>query len=230
MTRQATAPREPRRPTKRRPLIGLLRAVARVATTLGLRMLHRSDHARWTNAERLELWWDSRTAKLAHSISPGARVIDFGAGRRQLERLLDPTCTYFPLDLTDRGPGTIVCDLNDRPLPDLRYLKADVVVFGGVLEYIRDLTSLIHWLASQAPVCVASYEPATHRGGLRHRLANILQRSYFGYMNHYDEPQLLETFRTNGFVCIRTDQWNDQRLFVFETQRSAGARKASHSE
>jgi len=147
-------------------------------------------------------------------------VIEFGAGRRQLEKFLDQSCTYVPSDLVDRGPGTIICDLNERPLPDLHALKADVAVFGGVLEYIRDLPGLVAWLSRQFRCCVASYAYARSSVGTPRRLLESVQRAYFGYMNTYSERELVALFQAHGLTCIRRDTWNSQRLFLFERQQA----------
>ena len=51
----------------------------------------------------------------------------------------------MPSDMVDRGPGTIICDLNIRPLPDLGSGTYDVAVLLGVLEYLRDVPSFLDW-------------------------------------------------------------------------------------
>src|ERR1051326_7663170 len=129
----------------------------RLTKALLLKVARRSDYKRWTNSNNLETWWSARTEKIAALIPGGVRVIEFGAGRRHLEKLLE-ACAYFPSDLVDRGPGTIICDLNKRPLPDLKYLAAGVSVCAGVLEYIGDLRSIIEVLSKQVSSCIASYE------------------------------------------------------------------------
>ena len=101
--------------------------------------LGRADYRRWKALQHHEQWWDERTEEMARLIPPGSIIIEFGAGRRQLERFLPPGCKYVPSNLVDRGPGTIVCDLNRLPLPDLRHLCLNVAVFGGVLEYVADV-------------------------------------------------------------------------------------------
>src|SRR6185312_8871325 len=97
-----------------------------------------------------------RTRIAAGFVPDGSRVIEFGAGNRLLEKHLDSSCTYTPSDLVDRGPGTIVCDLNERPLPDLGTDTYDTAVILGVLEYLTDVPSLIDWLAQHVPLCVIS--------------------------------------------------------------------------
>src|ERR1041384_7041735 len=205
----------------------LAAAAARITKNAGRKLLGRSDYNRWSNTENLESWWGARTEKIVGFIRPGARVVEFGAGSRHLEKLLDKSCVYFASDLVNRGSGTIVCDLNKRPLPDLTELSADVAVFSGVLEYIRDLDSLVAWLAGQISACVASYEcvtpPATFFGALRRRI----RRLYYGYMNHYSEAELLAVFARAGLVCAETTVWENQRIFFFvareQAQRAPGS-------
>jgi hypothetical protein len=195
---------------------------ARVGRNLTHRLLLWSDYPRWTNLDNYEAWWDGRTEKIARLIPPASRVIEFGAGRRQLEKCLDPTCTYVPSDLVDRGPGTFVCDLNRRPLPGLSHLNVDTAIFGGVLEYIHDLESLVEWLAQHVSLCVASYACVPPGKGIFQRLRDRFNRFYYGYMSSYREEELVDLFRQAGFRCIARDPWNSQRIFLFVNQRARG--------
>jgi len=194
-----------------------VKTVARWMKNVVLRSLGRSDYERWADPGNLEAWWETRTQKLAAMVPKGTRVIEFGAGTRPLERCLDPSCTYLASDLVERGPDTFVCDLNRRPLPDLGPLHPDVAVFAGVLEYVGDVPSLVEWLSGQVRYCVASYAVARPAGLMRALTAGA-QRTYYGYMNSYTETDLVSLFHQGGFACLRTDSWNDQRLFLFATQ------------
>jgi hypothetical protein len=186
------------------------------ARTLLLRVLHRPDYRRWGNPDNLERRWDVRTRQLAQLIPKGSRVIEFGAGRRQLELYLDASCAYVPSDLIDRGPGTVVCDLNRRPLPELRLLQLDVAVFSGVLEYIGDLPSLLRWLSTQVSFCVASYSYVESRPRTIRRCVEVLHRACTGRMNPYTAEELVALFRSSGFIPIREqDTFDSQRLFLF---------------
>ena len=197
-------------------------AVTRVAKMAMLRTMGRSDYERWANPGNLEEWWESRAQRLARMIPAGTRVIEFGSGRRRLEAFLDPSCTYTASDLVERGPGTFVCDLNRRPLPDLCPLAPQVAVFAGVLEYLRDVPAVIAWLAAHVTHCAASYSVA-HPSRLV-RLAGSVRRTYYGYMNAYREADLLAIFARAGFACRRADSWNDQRLFLFTRSSRAETR------
>src|SRR5262249_34942190 len=109
-------------------------------------LLKKTDRRRWMDPRSLHARWEPRTKIVAALVPDNSRVIEFGAGNRILERYLDPSCTYVPSDMVDRGPGTIVCDLNQRPLPDLGQNVYDVAVLIGVLEYLRDVPSVLDWL------------------------------------------------------------------------------------
>ena len=195
--------------------------VPRLLEVAILKSLHRTDYRRWTKPDSLEVWWDSRTRLLAELVPAGSRVIEFGAGRRQLERYLDPHCTYVPSDLVDRGPGTIVCDLNRGPFPDLSTQRMDVAVFGGVLEYIVDLPALIEWLAESVTFCVASYACVVPGAGLAGRISDHLKRVRHGYMNHLTEVQIVDLFRARSFACRTRRTWDSQRLFLFTRESEA---------
>ena len=130
--------------------------------------------------------------------------------------ILDSSCTYFPSDLVDRGPGTIICDLNKRPFPDVKSdLNPDVAVFAGVLEYVRDLPAVVEWLSHQVAVCVASYTCAESKPGTIRRFVEVFRRSYYGYLNEYREEEIIEIFQRHGFVCVKKDRWTSQLIFLF---------------
>lgn len=175
-----------------------------------------ADYERWSSPEGLEIWWVERTKLLAAFIAPNTRLIEFGAGRRQLEALLPPGCVYTPSDLVSRGDGTLVCDLNQRPLPDLSQVRAEVAVFGGVLEYLRDVKGIAQWLASSdVSVCILSFEPVPMdlRGFARRR--ELARRRYFGYMNNSTEEELLAQFAAVGYTCKRRETWTSQIILQF---------------
>jgi hypothetical protein len=88
-------------------------------------------------------------------------------------------------------------------------------VFAGVLEYVRDVPSVVDWLSRHVRYCVASYAVARPSGPVR-TLTTGAQRMYFGYMNSYSEMDFLAVFRRSGFACVRADSWNDQGLFAFQ--------------
>jgi glycosyltransferase involved in cell wall biosynthesis len=196
--------------------------------TLRCKFLGTPDIQRWKDLGAFDAKWDERTKLIASLIPQGSRIIEFGAGRRELEAYLDPSCTYFPSDLVDRGPKTIICDLNARPLPDLTPWKADVAIFGGVLEYISDLNSVLSWLSRFTSVCIVSYECAHSRPRTFQRAQESFSRLRTGWVNTYSEKELEEIFRKAGFSCSKKATWStkggDERIFVFRNE-SGGSGK-----
>ena len=178
-------------------------------------LLRRTDHARWRVPDSLNPAWDSRTAAIAQFVPAGTRVIEFGAGRRQLETHLDASCAYFPSDIIMREPGMLVCDLNVRPLPDLGRLELDVAVFSGVLVYVADLPAIAKWLSGCVSLCVASYACATTRTHSVSRFRESLARTREGWINTFSQKEVEQIFRQAGFYCCHTTDWQHQTIFLF---------------
>jgi hypothetical protein len=177
----------------------------------------KADHQRWSSPDGLEAWWEARTRVIAQLIPPGSSVIEFGAGRRQLEKYLVDASRYTPSDLVDRGPGTLVCDLNERPLPDLSLSMPSVAVFGGVLEYVKNVDSLVSWLGAQGiRTCVASFDAVPSGLGPYGRARHRLRRRYYGYMNNLTEASLVQTFEAAGLMCVERRTWTSQGIYRFE--------------
>jgi hypothetical protein len=192
-----------------------------------LRHAGRSDVARWSASENLEQWWEERTIRISRLIPRNVTVLEFGAGRRALERHLDPSCRYIPSDLVDRGPGTVICDLNRRPLPDLHSLGAQCAVFAGVFEYLTDVDAVAQWLGGLVLYCVVSYEPYRRPRRWGRRIRQKLRRVHFGYMNHHTDREFMAMFARAGFVCVMRTTWCRQRIYLLvKSQSRANATSA----
>jgi hypothetical protein len=201
-----------------------LRRVGIDTTRVGIRLLRnavmlatkQADYRRWGSSEGLEEWWDERTKALAALVPAGSTVIEFGAGRRQLERYLPERCTYIPSDLVDRGPGTIVCDLNRRPLPSLNDVAPTVAAFSGVLEYVQDPEAVILWLiASHVRTFVLSFDGMPTGLGWYGALKERRIRLQRGYMNNLTQSDLTDLMVKAGLACAEERTWTRQRLYRF---------------
>jgi hypothetical protein len=157
---------------------------------------------------------------VAALVPNNSRVIEFGAAKRLLERYLDPSCTYVPSDIVERGPGTIVCDFNQRPLPDLGANVYDVAVLIGVLEYVRDVPAVLDWLTKYVTLCVLTYACATAKGYSPRAVLGRVGRLRHGWVNNYGEEELRSLFRERGFELVRDENWENQRVFVFSQRPS----------
>ena len=192
--------------------------------TLRSRLFGQTDLARWIDTSNFDAEWEERTQLIARIVPKHTRVIEFGAGERQLESYLDPTCSYFPSDLVDRGGNTIVLDLNSRPLPDLSHLKLDVAVFAGVLEYISELDSVVLWLSYQVAMCISSYGRAHTQPRTIGRFKETIRRTGAGWINTFTENALVQTFGAGGFILTEKHDWHvgdsSERIFVFKAAAS----------
>jgi hypothetical protein len=171
------------------------RARALLWASLRCRLVGASDPTRWAMTAEHDPAWEERARLAASLVEPGARVVEFGAGRRALERSLPPGCTDLATDLVPRVLGSTVIDLNAPLLPPLD--GYDTAVFCGVLEYLRDLPGVARWLACQGVArVIASYNPALSPPG---RPARVVRRALRGWVNAYDERELLAAFAAAGF-------------------------------
>jgi Methyltransferase domain len=178
----------------------------------------KTDYRRWAEPRNIYSSWESRTERAAELIPDGSSVIEFGAAKRVLERHLDPSCSYVPSDIVDRGPGTLIADLNNRPLPEIDAGAYDVAVFMGVLEYIRDLPAVVDWLAERVQTCVVSYACAPAASNVLRTLRGTVVRLQHGWMNSYNAEQLRLLFSDRGYAAPHEELWENQRLFIFSQQ------------
>lgn len=185
----------------------------------------KTDYKRWSDPQNLYSSWASRTERAAELLPAHSRVIEFGAGNRILEGYLDPSCTYTPCDLVDRGPGTIVCDLNKRPLPDFGPNTYDAAVIMGVFEYLTDVPGVVDWLGGMVSTVVLSYAcPDTAHQSRRAALGTV-DRVSRGWMNSYREDELRAMFAGSGFASTHEESWSQDdgyqhRMFVFSKNAS----------
>jgi len=195
------------------------------------RFLRRSDVSHWSDPAAFDTEWDARARVAAALVPPGAAVLEFGAGLRQLEKFLGQGISYIPSDLVDRGPGTLVLDLNVQPLPPLS--NADTAVFCGVLEYIVDVPALIRWLSGWASLCIASYNCAHSSPGTLPRAAEVARRARCGWVNTFTERELCAQFAEAGFELADRRSWyetgDSEPILVFRRSKSQRQRAATPS-
>jgi hypothetical protein len=134
--------------------------------------------------------------------------LELGAATDSLRRHLPENVTYTAADLVPRGPDTIVFDLNSDRWPDVPF--HDVVVMGGVLEYVHDVPRVIARIARLCSHIVCSYAPADFEG---QRTAH--ERRKHGWVNDFRSAELEEIMRNAGYACTWRAEWNDQLLYVF---------------
>jgi hypothetical protein len=198
---------------KRFALARKIGAAGAALATAARRKVHRSDLGRWSAVSALSPEWDARTIAIAKLVPERSSVLEFGAGRLMLPKYLPPSCSYTPSDICDRGLGTVVCDLNQRPLPV--FASHDVAVFSGVLEYINDVPEVVAHIGKSCRMVVSSYVTAPNQCGLFKRA----KRRRAGWVNDFTSEQFIAVFERAGFSLAEERHFSGfQRLFRFERQ------------
>ena len=170
------------------------------------KMMGGSDFKRWGRRDALFEGWDGRTERIASLVVPGASIIEFGAGRMVIRDYLPESCKdkYTPSDIVDRGPGTLVCDLNADLPPD--FGRHDVAIFSGVLEYVNDVSALISCLYQHTDQIIASY--AVTESNKRSRRAR-------GWVNDFSSQEFVKIFENVGYICSHNEMWRSQIIYKF---------------
>ncbi|MDP5200678.1 hypothetical protein [Flavobacterium sp. DG2-3] len=191
-------------------LINLLRPVNDVDQTLHERQIENSklraekktDFKRWQNNEQLFSDWDERTIILGSYILPNANIIEFGAGNMILKNHIQNYKSYIPTDIVPRFEETIVCDLNQEIISEVK--KCDTAVFSGVLEYVYDINRVFDELGPTIKQVVLSY-----------CCSDIvkLSRDKNGWLSDYTKQELEEIFSKHSFKIENYSEWRQQSIF-----------------
>ena len=142
---------------------------------------------------------------MADHIQEGESVLDLGCGKMWLRRFL-PKNVYYPVDYTDRGAGSIVCNFNQRQFPQN---SADVAFVSGTLEYIVD-TQMVRVL----------YRPKLP--SLRHLVLlledypDIDSRRKRAWVNDFSRDDIIRLFSAAGFqLTSESSAIPRNRIFYF---------------
>jgi len=116
----------------------------------------------WKNTKRWEKIvertdWQKRSKDIASYIQPNSVVLEFGCYDQSLKTYLPEGCRYIGSDLYARGEDTLVCDLDAEELAD--FPVADVAVFAGVLEYVKNVGKVLDRLTTEQIVCTYALRP-----------------------------------------------------------------------
>lgn len=174
-----------------------------------------SDIAHWAQLSNHDPNWENRSRLVSSLMVSQETVLEFGAGRKYLKNLLPSGCTYLHSDCVDRGDGTIICDLNTRPLPP--FPEADCVVLCGTIEYVNDPASFLSQVSLICKRLVVSYVCAIDPT-LRNEIS--VRRS-LGWVNDYSQTQFIEMVERSGFRLTQILNYQDsQKIFEFRSQQN----------
>ncbi len=159
-----------------------------VAKRILYSFFYKLDKRSWKHIEYFDPSWLKRVEKMAAYIASGASVLDLGCGKMWLRQYLKDNA-YYPVDYTDRGQGTIVCDFNKKQFPAQH---ADVGFVSGTLEYVADAEWFISSIAKNCSQCVISYCP-------REDYPDLDFRRKQAWVNDYSRDDIIAMFYEAGF-------------------------------
>lgn len=142
----------------------------------------------WRTFEYFDPCWNNRIQEMAAYIPAGASVLDLGCGKMWLQQYLHDS-PYYPVDYTDRGAGTIVCDFNIRQFPEQH---ADVAFVSGTLEYIHDSKWFVSCISKNCDQCVISY-------CLKEYYPDQTFRRKQSWVNSFSRDEIIQMFSDAGF-------------------------------
>lgn len=138
--------------------------------------------------------WLHRNETIASLVDQGSKIIEFGAGRQLLSKLIPESCSYTPSDIYKRTPDTIICDLNMNCKVDLS--PYDTIIMSGVIEYI-DEQSIIKFLRY-----IKRYNIKTFIFSYFHDGHPDMRKSN-GWVNDFNRETLLGMFCKAGFSLLK---------------------------
>ncbi len=142
---------------------------------------------------------------MSEFIPAGSSVIDLGCGRMWLKQFLNGN-TYYGVDYTDRGEGTIICDFNQGEFPTEH---ADVAFVSGCLEYIENYKWFVNCIGQNSQSCVISY-------CTMERFSNKPVRRELAWVNDLTRADLIELFSGIGMKLVEEKVTkSDDSVFYF---------------
>ena len=142
----------------------------------------------WQEIEHFDPSWSLRIKEMAKHIREGESVLDLGCGKMWLRQFL-PNNVYYPVDYTDRGSGSIVCDFNQKQFPQN---SADVAFVSGTLEYIIDAQWFVSCIGQKCSRCIISY-------CLLEDYPDLDFRRERAWVNDFSRDDIIRMFSAEGF-------------------------------
>jgi hypothetical protein len=159
----------------------------------------------WRVFEYFDPAWKKRILAMSQYIPDGASVMDLGCGKMWLQQYLKNN-PYYPVDYTERGPGTIVCDFNMKQFPTQ---KTDVAFVSGTLEYVNDPQWFLSCISRHSNQCIISY-------CLKEYYPNQTFRQKQSWENNLSRDEIIQMFYEVGFQLVEEIEVIEKnRIFNF---------------
>lgn len=155
--------------------------------------------------------WSARNVIIAKLIPEKAHILDIGCGNKDLKNFLPSNVSYCGLDcFGEEADDMIVLDFNTTNAWAVLLLKKfDYIVCSGVLEYIINPNTFLHFISQNAKYCIVSYALSENR--------SIVHNKPTGWVNDLTRYQLSDMFKENGLTCKIEGKYENQAIFVLES-------------
>lgn len=160
----------------------------------------------WKDIEHFDEYWKLRIALMAKYVTPCQSVIDLGCGKMWLREYLAKDNTYIPVDYTERGEGTIICDFNKYQYPPY---TANIAFVSGCLEYVKNYCWFINQISTSVSSCVISYCTID-------RFPDMYQRRKCGWVNSLSKKKLINIFSKNSMKLENYEVHGNIEIFYFK--------------
>lgn len=164
----------------------------------------------WKEIEYFDSKWKQRIAVMAELIPIQSKsVLDLGCGKMWLNLFLPEEIEYIPVDYTDRGSGTIICDFNNGEFPTN---QVDTAFVSGCLEYIHDYQEFIQFITKQTQYCVLSYCSTNFISSRRRRFKQ-------NWVNDLSEEDIIKLFEAQAFSLHHLIS-QENSIFLFKKENT----------
>ena len=152
--------------------------------------------------------WQSRNDVVVSLIPSGSSVLDVGCGNRDIEKLLNGTSKYQGLDCVGDATNTIIVDFNKVDATQVHLATHyDYAVCSGVLEYIENAKTFLHFVATHSNKIILSYTIKENRN-------NKDAMSVNGWVNEFTRAELEKLFHQTSLKIIQETKYKKHSIFV----------------
>lgn len=158
----------------------------------------------WSKQSEFNDNWEKRNKLIASYVDLPGTVVDVGCGMMWLEKYLRHDNLYLPINYIKRDRRTIN-DVNNNLLP---YIKADIAVFSGFIEYFDHIDKFIYSIRQlKLKRIVMSYCTTAV-------FHDIATRKGLNWINHLSMYELLLIMLID-YNLIHIDCIHKNNIFVF---------------
>lgn len=165
--------------------------------------------------------WMGRAIHASKLIDENSVVLDLGAGEEILRDLIYSPAQYIPIDKDKLTENTIVLNLNELPLKELKIKinkdKVDYVVCLGLLEFIKDKQTFVEDIKNISDKLILSYFFE------KNLIPNVEENSFFNKKEELENLLIEKGWKINDTIQIKNE---NHFLYFCTKEKTIKNRKA----